>query len=250
MRLVLWAAAGVGVWILGGVYASSGAVRKARWLLLANLAFGLCCLLLGMHTLDRPPLGHPFWTRLLWSTLVLSVPAWVAFAHRFGRPSDTGPGGTQRLLLSLLWISAAALLVFGLTRPPLEVVRTESGEMVMALRPPVGRWITLHLLVGMSLLLWNLHGTLEAARSAGRPRVSRGIYALLPLIMTGLYVLAEFLLYGQKRGASTDLLLGATLLSAVCFAVVVGRDKTQSFDLPVGTQIVLSSAVLTALESA
>lgn len=247
MRLLFWSLACLNVWILGAVYSRRDSGRKALWFLLANLGFGFCCLLLGMLTLENPPRGHPLWTRLLWSTLVLTVPAWVAFSQRFARPPESSPGDVQRVLQFLGWTMAAALLLLGINWPPLEVTRTAEGHTVMTLVPPIGRWVAIHILVGVTMLLWNLHATLEAARSVQRRRIAGAIYALLPLVMASLYLIAEFLLYNQQRCTSTDILLGATVVSTLAFAAVTGKQKRHEMDLPVGTEVVFSSGVLSAL---
>jgi len=247
IELILWFFAASILWVLGWIGSVRSPGRSAFWPLLGNFGFGLCCVFLGMTTLNHAPLGHPFWTRLLWSTLLLTVPSWVAFSQRFARPEGSESGQLQRLLLALLWISAVVLLVLGYVNEPLESIRTPEGRMILALLPPLGQWIVLHTLLGVMLLLWNLQATLEAARVTSRRRTSQAIYSLLPLVMTSLYVLAELLLYRQQRETTTEMLLAAILISGVAFSVIVMRGKRSDFALPVGHQITLSSVVLTAL---
>ncbi len=244
MSLLIWIGAGLLLCLVGGFAAAVRPSRSSLWFLIATLGFGLCCWFLGILGLDAPPLGRAIWTRLLWSTLVLTVPSWIAFSNAFGRGENVGRSRGQRPLLVFFWLGALIVLALGLARPPIEY---EAASKLIELRHPMGRWVVIYALVGLILALWNLHATLETARRAGKRRTASAIYALVPLVVTGIYLLADVLLYGQQWRAKTILLVPAVVVSMVTFVLVMGRRRIADLGGASGRPVVYSSLVLTSL---
>ncbi|MBD3161507.1 MAG: hypothetical protein GF346_04785, partial [Candidatus Eisenbacteria bacterium] len=247
MRFLLWIGAGALLLLLGGISSTRGFGRATFWLLVGSAGLGLCCVFLGVLSFSEPPFSDALWIRLLWSTAAWSGPAWVAFSLHFARPERTKPGDFQRLLLFLLWAGAVAILIGGLARAPIDVLRPEEGGPYLRLHSPLGRLFVVHALAAVALLLWNLHATLETARAIGRRRTAQAIYALLPVMIAALYTLAELLIYGALEISSGDLLVGATLVSTLGFAVTIRRTPLRQLGLPAGQVPRPSSAVLSGL---
>jgi hypothetical protein len=208
---------------------------------------GLCCCFMGILALDHPPRGESFWIRLIWSTLVLVIPSWVAFSFRFGRAQVAERRALETGSMALLWTTALIVLVLGRVSDPVGVWRGASDDVLLTLQLPAGRWLALHTVLAVLLLLWNMHATLEAARTEGARRVMRAIYSLFPLTLAGLYVLARALIYNQVSIHLSTLLLGPLFLSTLGFLLALGPRGLEGIDLPPRTRFPVSSNVLTAL---
>jgi hypothetical protein len=242
--LIVWIGAGALLWLVGGFAAAARSSRASLWFLVGTLGLGLCCCFLGTLGLESPPLGLPFWIRLLWSTLVLSIPPCIAFSYMFGRGGRQGQSFAQRPVMVAAWLGAFVLLAFGFARPP---IGYGADRRLFELQPPMGRWVVVYALIGLIIALWNLHATLEAARGARKRRTASAVYALVPLVVTGIYLLADLLLYSQQGRGKTFLLVPAVFVSMVSFGVVLGRRRSAEISNPIGRPIVYSSIVLTAL---
>jgi hypothetical protein len=244
MNLLIWIGAAALLWLVGGVAAAVRSSRSSRWFLVGTIGLGLCCSFLGIIGLATPPLGVVLWTRLLWSTLVLAVPSWVAFSYYFGRGEQGDQIFSLRPVVAAFWAGALVLLGLGLARPPIEF---DPEPRTLRLMGAMGRWVVIYALVGLVLSLWNLHATLEAARGARKRRTASAVYALVPLVVTGIFLLADALLYGQQRMAKTTLIVPAVTVSTVAFAVVMWRRRLPEVGSTPGRPVVYSSLVLTAL---
>lgn len=240
------------VWFLAGAILSTvgiaaGVQRNLRgggWFLLGCVGLGLYCVFLGFIGHSNPPLGSSPWIRPLWVTLLLTTPAWAAFSYRFGRPSTKAGASIEGIVVGSLWLSAAALLVLGSIRPPLEI---SASSGYFTLRPPVGRLITVHALISLIIVLRNIQATIEAARASSRKQTEHVLYALLPVTLAGIYLLADILLFGQQPRTRTLFLLPATLVSAVALAIALGQKRLSGASMPVGHPVIYSSAVLVAV---
>jgi hypothetical protein len=244
MSLLLWIGAGLLLWVVGGFASAARSSPSSLWFLIGTLGLGLCCCFLGVSGITDAPLGLTVWVRLLWSTLVLCVPAWVAFSYGFGRGGRAGPKSARRPIVVGFWLCALALLALGFVHPP---VSYDPATHLFKLLDPVGRWVVLYSLVGVILALWNLHATLEAARAARKRRTASAVYALVPLLVTGIYLLADVLLYGEQGRGKTSLLIPAILVSMAAFVLVMGRRRASESATPLERPVVYSSIVLTAL---
>lgn len=242
--LIVWIGAAALLWLVGGFAAAARSSRASLWFLAGTLGLGLCCCFLGTLGLDSPPLGRTLWIRLLWSTLILSIPPWMAFSYHFGRAGREGRSYSQRPIMVAAWLGAFALLALGFARSPIDLL---VGKRVFELKPPMGRWTVVYALIGLIITLWNLHATLEAARGARKRRTASAVYALVPLVVTGIYLLADLLLYGQQGRGKTSLLVPAVFVSMITFGIVLGRRRASEISNPIGKPIVYSSIVLTAL---
>jgi hypothetical protein len=244
MNLLPWIGAGLLLWLVGGFASAARSGPSSLWFLLGTLGLGLCCAFIGALGLADVPRGVAIWSRLLWSTLVLSVPSWVAFSYGFGRAGRASPRPAHLPIVPAFWIGALVLLVLGFAHPP--VAYTPESHL-FELCDPMGRWVVVYALVGVILCLWNLHATLEAAREARKKRTASAVYALVPLLVTGIYLLADVLLYGEQGRSKTSLLLPAILVSMVAFVLVMGRRRVPETANPLQRPVVYSSIVLTAL---
>lgn len=241
-----WIAAGALLWLLGAVAGTRRSFRSGILLLIGCLGLGLACFFWGMLEGSASEAGRAVWTRLLWSTLTLMLPAWVAFSYRFGRASSAPRASSEKGALFTFCAAGIALTLAGLARPPVRLGLLGETREGMVLVAPWGRAIALYLLSGAILVFWNLHATLEAARAAGRKRVAECVYALIPVLVTAIYLVAEALLYGGQTLAKTRAFLPAVVISGLAFASALGRRRLEAGALPVGRPIVYSSVVLTA----
>lgn len=243
MKATLWFAASAALLVAGLLGSTRRLARAGTWLLLGSMGLALICAFFGVLRIPDPPLGIALWLRMLWTTLLMTVPLWVHFSYRFGR-DPIQAGAAEKPALLLLWGGAAVLVFLGFSHPPL-ALNLELDRFV--LQPPVGRWIAVHALAGLVIALWNFHATLETARIARRSRITHAIYAGLPLLVIGVYLAADLVLYREQPRIKTMILMPAAVLSSVGFVSAIGRRRLTEADLPVGRPVVYSSLVLTAL---
>ncbi|MFB3907863.1 MAG: hypothetical protein ACE15D_05615 [Candidatus Eisenbacteria bacterium] len=247
MTLWLWILATALLLGIGVIAASRGSFRVGSWLLLAFAGLGFSGTFLSIALRAEDPFWTERWMRLQWITTIFSLPPLLLFSYRFGRPVGSPRPATQRIVVFLSVLAVLVIAAFGLRQAPVELQRPEGVGEILVLRAPVGRPLGLVVLAALAIALVNLQATLEAARASSRRRTERSIYALAPVIIVAIYLVADLVLYGQQRIGKTGLLLPATMVSSIGFAVAMGVRRVGDVSLPVGRPVVYSSVVLTAL---
>ncbi|MBM3285748.1 MAG: hypothetical protein FJY88_00110 [Candidatus Eisenbacteria bacterium] len=242
-----WFAAGALVWLLCLARRRGGRHPGDRPLAIGSISLGATCFALGALAVRGWEPVRPYLLGLTWGSVLLGVPTWVAFSSRFGRPEGGAARGTEAALASLLWLTAIGLLIGGVWLPPLAVQEGSGHPVAIKVLGPLGRVQILYALVGLAIALWNLQGTLEAARLEGRRRIAHAIYALLPVHLIGFYLLAEMLLYGERPFRIVTLFLPGLILAIAMSMLALGRKWREELSLPVRRPLVPSPSIVTAL---